>query len=1326
MTRFLASRAVVSACLAALLGCNGILGDTPAPPPAPVDPPALAAALMGGTITNGSTQGLLQGFLFEPEVPMASLKSTPTWNELEQLLDNPYRVTLCASLPDAPPLIQGTPGAGSGITPGVGPEYPSYCTDPARFTRRPAFGVTLPPLLVDPLNYNPTTGEEMRLLNQAFPGGEFDATSMCESLDATPCTPEPTTITVSPGAGRIGDDGAAIDYNTPLARDTPVCILSTETPEGVALCGGDPGEPNYFGFGVLDDTGYSTPAVPGVLSASDPIPASARLFDQARGVIEPRNPITGVGGLRKPSLRIPGDGGRIGGTPNNPNYLVNSVARLAANPAALVPSSENDYVRNRATAIQLGKALLWDMQVGSDGVQSCGTCHFHAGADNRTKNTLNPNHLGPQGFAAKLDLKGVNTELVVDDFPLHKLADPEVAGDPACVDPIMAFIDPGVLENNFPGGVANFTVCSAANILKDTDDVVSSMGVHFGKFGDVPVPGPASFNPPTSGVASLKPDLRAPVDPITGVDPNIDPIADFAGATGNEFRRVEPRNTPTVFLADLNFDNFWDARARHDFNGGSPFGAADPQSHVYVNNVFNLSATRQIIRFDSLASLALGPGLSEFEMSFLGRNWAKVGKKLLQGSVTPSATSVTPLANQLVATDDSVLGIWSNQGGATCLALGRPTAVGMPGLCTTYRELIQLAYFPALWENTGRHLNGTSAPCTSALNGVVTPAGCDPFDGYKLAIATGPASPTNTNQFTQQEANFGLFWGMSIHLWATILVPDDTPLDQFLDLNPEAFEALGESGEAGLVADMPTCTTATERHCVREVGLFKRDPQPDRPGFGGTRAPSDPDPLLGLDVFEGSNLSLKNPNFRSARCGECHALPSLTDNTMPFTFKAQLRDFVGEFLAPGAENSIEPLGRLRLISGFLLESEMNENGQDGVERRIANQSIVPNPTDGLAYPDGLLRADGSVNGPDFKGSGQSFFDNGVYNIGVRPIAEDIGRGGLDAFGWPLSLAGLLLKNLGGPAFEPGVPLSTFACASDPCDPVADQTGGLYEETAQDQQINPGFGGEIVNPLLPPYLAPWVNEINVGDGQPELDEVFGGVNTLTDVPVLEGFVDTLGPFNPAGILPEVLNRGDGPLMGTWPVVNRVGRNGSFKAAQLREVELTGPYFHNGGKLTLRQVVDFYTRGGDFPVTNGPHRDFNIMHQSIEVQSNLNEDEKVALVDFLLSLTDDRVRFERAPFDRPQMIVPLDGKAPENVSGRDAMLTDCVDLPVPEGRVCAGGMFRDVPAVGAGGNPASAPLPNFLGIAGIDAATGRPAKRLVGAAAFCKTIDSQYCH
>src|ERR671930_64770 len=425
-----------------------------------------------------------------------------------------------------------------------------------------------------------------------------------------------------------------------------------------------------------------------------------------------------------------------------------------------------------------------------------------------------------------------------------------------------------------------------------------------------------------------------------------------------------------------------------------------------------------------------------------------------------------------------------------------------------------------------------------------------------------------------------------------------------------------------------------------------------------------------MDIFQGSNFSLKNPNFRTGRCGECHAGPTLTDNTVPFTVKAQLGDFIGEFIDAGNEALIEPLGRTRVISGFLLEAELNENGQDAVERRIANQSIVTCPVDGLAYPGGLEGSPGGLTGVSdlCNGAAQAFFDNGVYNLGVTRCeadqskvtgyCDDNGRGNTDAFGWPMSLAALLLKNLGGNngapcdsaatcATEPGAPLATF-------DPSMGGGGGLFEETAQDQEINPGESGEAINPLLPAYLAPFASEINVGDAQPELDELHGGLNTLTDVAILEGFIDNLGPFNPAGVLNEAMNMGEGPEMGTWPMVNRVGRFGSFKAPQLREVELTGPYFHNGGKLTLRQVVDFYARGGNYPITNATHRDFNIINLNIEVQSNLSEAEKVALVDFLLELTDDRVRFEKGPFDRPQFILPLDGTAPENTAGRDAML------------------------------------------------------------------------
>jgi hypothetical protein len=143
-----------------------------------------------------------------------------------------------------------------------------------------------------------------------------------------------------------------------------------------------------------------------------------------------------------------------------------------------------------------------------------------------------------------------------------------------------------------------------------------------------------------------------------------------------------------------------------------------------------------------------------------------------------------------------------------------------------------------------------------------------------------------------------------------------------------------------------------------------------------------------------------------------------------------------------------------------------------------------------------------------------------------------------------------------------------------------------------------------------------------------------------------------------------------------------------------------------------------------VTNATHRDFNIINLNADLQSNLSEDEKVALVDFLLELTDSRVRLEKPPFDHPQMIVPLDGRAPEISAtfGRDQMLAACASFTNaavgggPGRQSCAGGMFMSVPATGAAGNPVS-PLPNFLGIAS--------GPRLVGPAAN-NCNNNHYCH
>ena len=112
------------------------------------------------------------------------------------------------------------------------------------------------------------------------------------------------------------------------------------------------------------------------------------------------------------------------------------------------PSNLGDFVADPEMARALGKALFWDMQVGSDGVQACASCHFRAGADPRSKNQLSPGlkHV-PTADLTYTTGPGPNDQLTDSDFPLTRLA------------------IPGVRGNLAPGA--------------DSNDAVSSQGIHF-------------------------------------------------------------------------------------------------------------------------------------------------------------------------------------------------------------------------------------------------------------------------------------------------------------------------------------------------------------------------------------------------------------------------------------------------------------------------------------------------------------------------------------------------------------------------------------------------------------------------------------------------------------------------------------------------------------------------------------------------------------------------------------------------------------------------------------------------------------------------------
>jgi cytochrome c peroxidase len=99
------------------------------------------------------------------------------------------------------------------------------------------------------------------------------------------------------------------------------------------------------------------------------------------------------------------------------------------------------------------------------------------------------------------------------------------------------------------------------------------------------------------------------------------------------------------------------------------------------------------------------------------------------------------------------------------------------------------------------------------------------------------------------------------------------------------------------------------------------------------------------------------------------------------------------------------------------------------------------------------------------------------------------------------------------------------------------------------------------------------------------------------------------------------------IGRQQVTNNQGDNGQFRTPTLRNVELRGAYFHNGNFTSLRQVVDFYNRGGDF---NAPNKDPQVRPRGLG-NGQLND-----LVSFLSRpLTDPRVRDELPPFDHPTL-------------------------------------------------------------------------------------------
>jgi hypothetical protein len=194
-----------------------------------------------------------------------------------------------------------------------------------------------------------------------------------------------------------------------------------------------------------------------------------------------------------------------------------------------------------------------------------------------------------------------------------------------------------------------------------------------------------------------------------------------------------------------------------------------------------------------------------------------------------------------------------------------------------------------------------------------------------------------------------------------------------------------------------------------------------------------------------------------------------------------------------------------------------------------------------------------------------------------------------------------------------------------------------------------------------------------------DAGLAGADPVAGMPLSNGEFQRQRVCNDASLVMMIPGRpGDGISQSPLNCGDDIARTGFFKAPQLRNVALTAPYFHNGGQLTLEQVVEFYNRGGDFQTVS----EISIMDPDIE-PLGLTLQEKQDLVDFLRNgLTDPRTVAQAAPFDHPQFFTP-NGHPP-----------DANGYPVkndPDHPGQATTQLMELPAVGRNGGK---PLPTFL--------------------------------
>ena len=629
-------------------------------------------------------------------------------------------------------------------------------------------------------------------------------------------------------------------------------------------------------------------------------------------------------------------------------------------------------VADKQSAIQLGKALFWDMQAGSDDIQACASCHFNAGADSRVNNDVNPGQAGNDNtFQIGVPLNGTlgpNYKYSAGsasagfggyhdgDFPFRKLSDVnnrfsvtsdvnDVSGSQGIFPLQISQVMVGRVDGN--GNVQqNNNKIQSPELGDDStgnqDTVKGLLGKGLSRAPNSGRPSPSNGGSggnlisDSLGTTGTAPGDTTSVEISTSV---VDPVFSYpdpSNATKSiNVRRTTGRNTPSVVDAVFNFRNFWDGRAQNDCNGANPFGGRDGGAHLVVmKDDGTLSSSLMSMKNSALCSQSLGPILSSTEMSAAGRDFKQVGKKLLHRN---------PLAKQMVDPTDSVLGVLSNA----------PNA----GINTSYSALIQKAFLPEWWQFS-QHLCVAADGSTSAT-----------IDPAKAAC------PASTLEYSEMEYNFSLFWGVAIQMYESTLVADQTPLDQYLE-QQQGYTLIGDNVKNQYTIQLKPGVVP---YTISVIGLNPTLDASDQDTYSFDDGQGH---IGGVGVNTGSinySTGLLTIYFGEPPVSEVPVQINYSTGTTPMT-----------------------TGQLRGLYIFQTKGECVVCHGGPELSNAAVGTVSGSPIERMIMEDDSARV----------------YDTGFYHIGVRPSAEDAGLAGVDGVaGLPLSNAEYLREHVCNGGFE---------------------------------------------------------------------------------------------------------------------------------------------------------------------------------------------------------------------------------------------------------------------------------------------------------------------